>query len=263
MNAKRMILAAGLVGLLMVGLIGTVGAQDGMPPPDAKGDLPQPSPEATSEPQFPNRLQPAPVLRALERAVMDAVTKETGLQPKEVNQQLRAGSTLADIIQSKNGSVDNVVNAAVATLTDQINTAVKNGRLGQQQADTLLKNLPDRIRQLLNGRPGKNGQPGQRMMDAGVLALAAKETGLKPREILEQLKSGKTLGDVLKSKNVDVNTFIDTAVNDLQKRLDKLVAAKTITQEREDTMLKEFRDRLTNAINGKPAEGTPEASSSI
>jgi hypothetical protein len=211
---------------------------------------------------FPNRLQPAPVLRALTRAVMDAVTKETGVQPKEVTQQLRAGSSLADIIISKNGSVDNVVNAAVAALTDEINTAVKNGRLGQQQADVLLKNLPDRIRQLLNGHPGK-GQPGQRLVEAGVLALAAKETGLKPREILDQLKSGKSLGDVLKSKNVDINAFIDTAVSDLQKRLDKLVANKSITQEREDTMLKNFRDRLTNAMNGNPAEATPEASSSI
>jgi hypothetical protein len=263
MNAKRIILAAALAGLLLVGLVGTVGAQDATPAPDATDELSQLMPEATGEPMFPNRLQPAPVLRALRRAVMDAVTKETGLQPKDVAQQLRAGSTLADIITSKNGSVDNVVNTAAATLTDQINAAVKNGRLGQQQADTLLKNLPDRIRQILNGHPGKNGQPGQRLVEAGVLALAAKETGLKPRDIVDQLQSGKTLGDVLTSKNVDVNTFIDTAVSDLQKRLDKLVANKTITQQREDTMLKNFRDRLTNAINGIPAEGTPEAESSI
>jgi hypothetical protein len=242
----------------VVGLVGTVGTQDATPSPDATDDLSQLMPDATSEPLFPNQLQAAPVLRAVRRAVMDAVTKETGLQPKDITQQLRSGSSLAAIIQSKNGSVDNVVNAAVATLTDEINTAVKNGRLGQQQADALLKNLPDRIRQLVNAQPG-SGKLTQRVLQAGVLALAAKETGLKPREILDQLKSGKTLGDVLKSKNVDVNAFIDTAVSDLQKRLDKLVASKVITQQREDTMLKNFRTRLTNAINGNPTEATAEA----
>jgi hypothetical protein len=195
---------------------------------------------------FPNRLDQGAVRAAVRRILIQATADETGLQAAQITEQLRDGSTLADVITAYGADVDTVVNNAVAAATEQINAAVADGRLGQEQADRLLAALPD----LYNA--AVNGELRQELIEWGVtrglLALAAEQTGLQPREIAQELRSGKSLADVLTDHEVDVNAFIDSAVAEVAERLYTAVANERITQERADEMLQTFRDRLTEGI---------------
>ena len=102
MNIKKLLVWAGLLGVLLLG-IGVVGAQD------ATG-TPAPSDER-------------PGLHAA-RVVADIVAQETGLQPAEILAQVQQGQTLADIIQANGGDVQSVIDQSVAQLTEDINKAV-------------------------------------------------------------------------------------------------------------------------------------------
>lgn len=196
---------------------------------------------------FPNRLDRGAVRGAFQRILVQAVSDATGLRPPQVLQQVRDGSTLADIITANGGDVQTVVNSAVANATEQINAAVADGRLGQEQADQLIANLPDLYDAAVNGQLRQGGL--QQRVGRGVLALAADQTGMTVQEIVQELRSGKSLDDVLTEHNVDTNTFIDSAVAQAQERLDKAVSNGRITQDQADQLLQTFRDRLTERVN--------------
>jgi polyhydroxyalkanoate synthesis regulator phasin len=209
---------------------------------------------------FPNALDRGTVRTASRRILVQVVADATGLTTPQVLQQVRAGSTLADIITKNGSDVYAVVDNAVAAATEQINAAVTDGRLGQEQADQLLANLPDLYTAAVNGQVRQNTI--QRLFGRGVLALAADQTGMKLTDINQEMRSGKLLADILTEHNVDVNAFIDSAVTQAQGRIDKAVSNGRITQEQADQMLKAFRDRLTERINqaGLPTpEATPTA----
>src|SRR5205085_2340560 len=114
---------------------------------------------------------------------VQAVVDATGLRAPQVLQQVRSGSSLADIITANGGDVDTVVNDAVAAATEQINAAVADGRLGREQADQLLANLPDLYNAAANRQMGRNLMV--QRVGRGVLALAAEQTGMKIQDITQ------------------------------------------------------------------------------
>lgn len=207
---------------------------------------------------FPNRLDNGPIRRASQTILVRAAAEETGLRPAQILEQLAQGQTLGEVITANNGSVDNVVNAAVTAATEQINAAVASGRLGQEQADELISSLPDLYTAAVNGEWRQRAA--QVAVSLAVVRFAAEQTGLEPREIIQQIHDGKSLADVLTEHGIDVNTFIDAAVGQAQERLNTAVQNGRLTQEQADQRLEEFRARLTERINqaGAPAaEATP------
>lgn len=207
---------------------------------------------------FPNRLDRGAVRNASQRILIQSVADATNLRAPQILEQLRTGSTLADIITANGATVDTVVNAAVAAATEQINAAVVAGRLGQDQADQLIANLPDLYTAAVNGELRQERL--ENRVGRGVLALAAEQTGLQPAEIAQELRAGNSLADVLTEHNVDVNAFIDIAVAQATERANTAIANGRITQDQADQLIATLRDRLTERINQSvplDAESTP------
>ncbi len=207
---------------------------------------------------FPNRLDTGPLGRASERILLRATSTETGLRPAQILQQMAQGSTLAEIITSNGGNVENVVNDAVTTATEQINAAVMAERLGQEQADELITALPDLYMQAVNGEFERRAA--EVAVGMAVVRQAAEQTGLEPREIIQQIREGKSLADVLTENGGDVTAFIDGVVAGVEERLNRALENGRLTQEQVDERLATFRERLTERINqpGTPAvEATP------
>lgn len=89
----------------------------------------------------------------------------------------------------------------------------------------------------------------------GVLRLAAEETGLTVREIIGEIRSGKSLSDVLTEHGVDTVIFIDDAAAQLEQRLERAVTRGRISQEQADQMLSDFRERLTERLDHNSSYG--------
>jgi hypothetical protein len=200
----------------------------------------------------PDGRQPGNRERRGVRNLLQAIADATGLEQREILQQARDGSTLADIITANGGTVDAVLASAIAASTEDINTAVANGRLTQEQADELIASLPAAYTEALNmspeARPGRPERP-QAALGRGLLRSAAEQTGLEVSVIVEQLQAGSSLADILTANGVDVTTFIDEAVAQAETRLSQAVANGRLTQEQADERLTNLRDRLTDRIN--------------
>lgn len=205
------------------------------------------------------------------RNLISAVTEATGLEARDIIQQMRDGSTLAEVITANGGDVDAVVAAAVASATEKINQLVAEGRLTQEQADELIASLESIYTEAVNGSFPGRGDRGdrerpnrdERRLGNGIVQQVAEATGLEARDILQQLRDGSTLADILASAGVDVDGFMDTLLLPAVQRLNAAVADGRLTQEEADARLEQIRSTLLERLNN-PANPPmpPEAESS-
>jgi len=248
---KKLLVILTTIAALMLAM-SVVGAQDSTATPAPTTST------VNAAAVFPNKLDRTALRRATERILLQAAADATKLAPADILKQLSTGKTLADVITANGATVENVVNAAVTKATDEINTAVKAGRLGQAQADTLIANLQKMFANAVNGKFRQ--QAVKAIVTVAVLRLAAEQTGMTVKDIVAEIRSGKSLADVLKEHNVDPTAFIATAVDKAKARLDKAVTNGRITQADADKRLEQFQQRLNEGINKVGGvETTPEA----
>jgi hypothetical protein len=101
-----------------------------------------------------------PGRRLAKADVLGVASKVLGMTTEEIQTQLRSGSTLAAIAQSKNVDAQKVVDALVADATAKIDQAVTDGKLTADQATQAKANLADRMTGLVNNsRPKGHGGP--------------------------------------------------------------------------------------------------------
>lgn len=232
MKIRKIAVMGVLVGAMALG-VGAVSAQ--RPGGDRPGE----------RPQRPGR----------DMIVLQILAEQTGLEPRELMMQLRDGATLADLITANGGDVDAVVAEAVAQLTEQINTAVSDERLTQEQADQLLANLEANVTAIVNGEmplslgEGFGGREGRGEQRQALMDSITEATGLTAQELLAQLREGKTLAEILTENGADVTAFIDQVIAEAETHLDEAVAAGRLTEEEKAERLEMLRQQLEERIN--------------
>lgn len=83
----------------------------------------------------------------------------------------------------------------------------------------------------------------------------AKVLGLTVTELETQVRSGKSLADIAKAQNVDIQKVKDALVADFTAHLDAEVKAGEHTQEEADAKLVLFKARLDDMVNRARPEG--------
>jgi hypothetical protein len=76
---------------------------------------------------------------------LDTVATTLGISEEELLSQLRDGATLEETITANDSTVAELVNALVAEAEDRLSAAVADGRITQEQADTILAAMPERL----------------------------------------------------------------------------------------------------------------------
>src|SRR5258708_22035551 len=77
-------------------------------------------------------------LRIVTRALMDAATKATKLDSAALRKELATGKSLAEVIKAHAADLAAVEAAAKSTITTQINQAVSDTKITQDQANKAL-----------------------------------------------------------------------------------------------------------------------------
>ena len=82
---------------------------------------------------------------------LDAVSSLLGITSDELKTELRSGKSLAEIATEKGVDTQKVIDAIVAEMTEKVNEKVAEGRITQDQADTMLANAVERVTAMVNG----------------------------------------------------------------------------------------------------------------
>lgn len=126
---------------------------------------------------------------------------------------------------------------------------VSDGTLTQEQAAAVKERTEPILREARKeGRQQGHWDARNRHLIGGWGKLA-KGLDLKPRELREQLASGKTLVEVAKTQGLTEKQLHDRLLTRVKTRLDEAVAEKGITRAQADERLEQASERVTRIIN--------------
>jgi ribosomal protein S20 len=115
---------------------------------------------------------------------------------------------------------------------------VADGTITQQQADTVKARLSE-FRKAHH--PIRNA-----VKDS--VSVAASTIGIDAKDLVKELRTGKSVADVAAEHGVAENTVVDAIVNDLSSKLDQAAANGTITAERAATIEAKLPAKVTQLV---------------
>jgi len=98
---------------------------------------------------------------------LSVVAELTGLTETELQTQLKAGKTLAEIAATKNVSSDDLIAALVKDVQAKLDTAKSEGKITQEQYNQCTSNLQERITNQVTQAPPAGGVNGKGMRGQG------------------------------------------------------------------------------------------------
>lgn len=169
-------------------------------------------------------------------------------------------AVLRDAAQRLNVTPGELRSALEGAFGDQLDQAVKDGKLTQQQADQIKQRIarygvplggpmgpggPDRH----GFGPGGHGEPGG-PFGAG-LDAAASYLGLTRAQLDRQLRNGSTLADVASAQGKSVDGLEQALVDAAGRQLDRAVADRRLTADERARILSELRAHVADLVNGR------------
>jgi hypothetical protein len=168
----------------------------------------------------------------------DAVAKHLGISSQELEDATRA--------------------AAV----DQVDAALENGRITEEQAEELKSRIesgempPFLGPGMFFGGPRGDGErgfgfgfgPGLGFHFGEKLDAAAEYLGVTDEELREALRGGKSLAEIAEEKGKSVDGLKDALLAQAQTRLDEAVADEKLTREQADRILERLREGIDHLV---------------
>jgi len=173
-------------------------------------------------------------------------------------------AVLRDAAQRLNVSPDQLRAALQGAFTDQLDQAVKDGRLTQQQADRIKQRIRDGGVPLGGpmGGPGGPGGPGFGHGPMGgrgpfgvCIDAAAGYLGLTRAALDRQLRGGKTLAQVARAQGKSLSGLESALVDATRSALDRAVTNGRLTSAQRDDILRGLQQHLADLVNGAGPRG--------
>lgn len=119
-------------------------------------------------------------------------------------------------------------------LERRIDAAVAGGWITPKLAAALEAQLAEVQRRL----------PDTRALEARLLEPAARALGTTPKQLRSELRSGRTLGEILAKHGKSPEALLRQLVERVDQRLGRAVGAGKLTEQRADTLLQRLEQRL-------------------
>ena len=164
---------------------------------------------------------------------------------------------LADAAERLDTTPDALRDALGAAVDAQLDQAVEDGRLTQEQADEIRRHRQESGRVLgIGGHhgPGHPGGPPPFGKRGGPLAGVADALGIPHGQLIRRLRRGSTLAEIARAEGRSVAEVKAAALEAAEKRLDAAVADDDITSAQAEEML----ERLGAHIDELAEEGLPD-----
>jgi hypothetical protein len=173
--------------------------------------------------------------------IVTAVSNALNLSPFEIAAQLEADKSLADIAKAQNVDVQKVKDAIQTSIKTQLDSVVKSGKLTQAQADKANQTVAIWVDELVTAHKtmlasfDMSGlkQTAEQFVTP-IINATTSTLHLTTDQLKAQLEAGKSLADVAKAQNVEVQQLKDAIQTSIKAQLDSVVKSGKITQAQAD-----------------------------
>jgi hypothetical protein len=155
---------------------------------------------------------------------------------------------LSDAAQRLDVSPSELRAALEGAFSDQLDEAVRDGKLTQEQADAIKQRIARHGLPL--GGPMGPGGPGHGQFGAG-LDAAADYLGLTQAQLARRLANGRTLAEVARAEGKSVDGLEQALVDAAKTRLDRAVADRQLTDAQRDRILSDIEEHVDELVNGR------------
>lgn len=171
---------------------------------------------------------------------------------------------LSDVARRLHVSTQQLTAALRGAYQDQLQAAVKAGKLTQAEANTLERRLQQNpaapLLPLLLGPVAPHLGGGRLLGLAGGLQAAEKYLGLSASQLKTRLAAGRSLALLATAEGKSASGLDQAIAAAVRSRLDRAVADKTITASQEEQILSKLPARIAAEVNAtRPSFGAMRA----
>ncbi len=228
---KKWFFVIGMVLVLSLGVVGVTMAQG----PDAPQG--QPSGQRAPHPKA-NMLEP--------------VAELLGMSVDDLTAELKGGKKLEDVVTEHGKTMADVANVVYDAAVQALNDAVTNGKITQEQADTIQARLQERRDACVNDGNCQLRPPARSLrnrVNPRAMFNQVMETGLNladalnldPRDMLQAFRDGTSLQDLATQQGVSMDDIALTITAPLKERLDQALQDGKITQDQYDKAMERLQ----------------------
>ncbi len=187
-----------------------------------------------------------------------AIADLLGLSEADLRTAIESGQSIADIATAQDVDLQTVIDAIVAEQQRQLEQAVTNGRLTQEEADAKLtqleENLPTQLSTVFT--PGERGPRGGMAGDMGKgfgpfgnFDIIATILGMEESDLAAAVEAGQSVADIAAEQGVDLSTVVDAIIAERTTALQDAVSAGRLTQEQADEHLAMLASNLPEMLS--------------
>lgn len=146
-----------------------------------------------------------------------------------------------------------LVGALKDSAKEEIDELARAGRITQQQADRLKQRIDQSEFGFLRVVPPRPPAGlGFLLGRSHAINTVASMTNQSPQEVLQQLRSGRSLKEIAEARGVSESALIDRLLEPLKNRLQQAVSSGRLTQQRADEMLARARQMAQRMVEARP-----------
>ncbi|WAM31262.1 hypothetical protein [Caldicellulosiruptor naganoensis] len=176
-----------------------------------------------------------------------------GMKKEDIQKQIQSGKTFLDILKDKGLTLEQFKSKLLDAIYSKIDEAVKNNKITSEQANTLKQNFKQKLESWNGTTPFFGFKPkafgrgfGKGFFGLDMMSDIASVLGMTKDNLLNELKNGKTLQDILKAKNMSEQDFKNKLIALESSKIDKLVTDGKITKEQATQMKEAIKNKITN-----------------
>jgi len=173
------------------------------------------------------------------------IVQALGLSKNDFLKAVNGGKTIGDLITSKKLTTDKFKANFKSKLSTYVDKLLKSGKITKTQAEKIKSNS-FLVEQILSGRMRNitNSQIVRVDTSIDVESQIASLLGMSKSNYQKSIQSGKTLSDLLKTKNISNDKFISSLTTLLTKQIDAILKKGEITKNQATILKKNISNFL-------------------
>jgi len=189
------------------------------------------------------------------------VAKSLGLSTPELRRLLSSGQSVADIAEEKGVSLDQVVEALIEPIEQQIRELLKNNRADEKEAKQKLESARQSflkalgtfymLKQTKESATVRPVQPSAASLVSAVpfnVRIVARTLGIDVSELRKQMAQGDTVAEIAKRMGVPLEEVVKALLAPVLKELREVVNSGRINEEAAKGKLEKAREAIIRAL---------------